>query len=272
MKKLLSAVLCLLVPGLLLACNAGEGTGLTLTETSASRLVGVLEGEGSRLSFDARAGTAGRTSLVLEIGGKPFSYSVDATTGVSELDGRGAVLTAEDKRTLAALAPALEVALATPAAALPEHVRSLAAISAYWSEAPAGYAHAGRTAQLPSGQGVSAQSVNNDGITCVKKGAAYKCTYDAGRTGTVYSENVTAGSNYGYNTTNGGTYDCMGRCGGGCSGVSIYGRYTFDCLEHDICSFRFSSSGGGSDANCGDEYDNAYDDFVNVGTYGCNGT
>jgi hypothetical protein len=272
MKRLLSAVLCILAPGLLLACNAGEGAGLSLTETSASRLAGALDGEGSRLTFDARAETAGRTSLALEIGGKPFSYSVDAATGVSELDGRGAVLTAEDKRALAALSPALEAALGTPAADLPAHVRSLAAITAYWSEAPAGYAHAGRTAQLHPEQGVSAQSLNNDGITCVKKGVAYKCTYDAGRTGTIRSENVTAGSNYGYNPTNGGTYDCMGRCGGGCSGVSIYGRYTFDCLEHDICSFRFNSSGGGSDANCGDEYDNAYDDFVNVGVYGCDGT
>ena len=75
-----------------------------------------------------------------------------------------------------------------------------------------------------------------------------------------------AGECWGDHPTNGGDYDCQGRCGAGCSsGNSNWAR---DCLKHDVCSWYFSASGGSSDSNCGDSFGHATNDFLSFGS-GC---
>jgi hypothetical protein len=54
-------------------------------------------------------------------------------------------------------------------------------------------------------------------------------------------------------------------------GLSLDGLELDLQARRDVCSFRYGASGGSSDPNCGDEYNNAYDDFMNFGWYGCGG-
>lgn len=72
-------------------------------------------------------------------------------------------------------------------------------------------------------------------------------------------------------------YKCRGRCGRGCGSSNRLGAYTRDCAEHDRCA---GHDGGrswgvwGNDRSCGDEWDEARDDFINArnscrGTGGC---
>lgn len=63
------------------------------------------------------------------------------------------------------------------------------------------------------------------------------------------------------NTQN--SYDCQGRCGASC-GTSVCSNWAADCLKHDVCSWYYGSSGGASDPNCGDEYNNAVDDTLQI--------
>lgn len=56
------------------------------------------------------------------------------------------------------------------------------------------------------------------------------------------------------------TSRCKGRCGAEC-GNSKNGFYTRDCAEHDDCSYTTDASGGRFDNNCGDEWQEAVDDF-----------
>lgn len=73
-------------------------------------------------------------------------------------------------------------------------------------------------------------------------------------------------------------YRCRGQCGANChqaTGPPTYrcrgwGAYTRDCAEHDDCSYRTNASGGASDSNCGDEFKEARDDFLNA-RINCNG-
>ena len=55
-------------------------------------------------------------------------------------------------------------------------------------------------------------------------------------------------------TTGPGSGSDIGRCG---TGLLEFG-YTQDCLDHDACVAEFGSGTG----NCGDEFNNARDDFV----------
>ena len=81
---------------------------------------------------------------------------------------------------------------------------------------------------------------------------------DAG--GNCFGIIMEAGECWGMHPTNGGDYDCQGRCGGGCSnGNSNWAR---DCLKHDVCSWYFSASGGFLDSNCGDSFGQATNDFL----------
>jgi len=235
--------------------ETAEG-GLRLGEASAQRVTGTFEAAAVHVQFDAHIESGERVVFAVDIDGKSFTYRADPVSGEHDLDGHGAVLTAAERQALSAVAAG--VAEAVDAETPVSH--AVVALSSFWSEAPEGYVHAPRTLFLG---GDVANSTSNDGISCVRKNSWYTAWYtDSGGT---HSESVQANSTWSSN------YACMGRCGAGCSGTSIYGRWTLDCLEHDTCSFRNNSSGGSADANCGDEYDEATDDFINPGWYGCGG-
>jgi len=54
--------------------------------------------------------------------------------------------------------------------------------------------------------------------------------------------------------------ECYGECGPGCNGLNIY---TYDCGDHDRCARVHGGALNPWDADCGDEYRDAADDFLN---------
>jgi len=130
----------------------------------------------------------------------------------------------------------------------------------YWSQAPANYVYGER---LVEDKIEPTQRRGNDGVSCIKKGRRYSLQYDGSRGNT----NVTRTANY----NGGGSYGCMGRCGGGCGRWWIPSSWTLDCFEHDECSLRYGASGGSSDSNCGDEFNEAADDWTFGVIRGCRG-
>ncbi|MCP5350953.1 MAG: hypothetical protein H7A10_08325 [Oceanospirillaceae bacterium] len=114
---------------------------------------------------------------------------------------------------------------------------------------------------LCSLQVLAAGSVN-EGITCIYKNTTVKAQFDDSRGN--HEVNVVVGS-----TAKAG-YGCMGRCGAGCGNI-LPSAWTKDCMDHDECSAENNSSGGSSDKNCGDEYNEAVDDWTFGVARGCSG-
>ncbi|GAA1850974.1 hypothetical protein GCM10009751_04250 [Myceligenerans crystallogenes] len=65
-----------------------------------------------------------------------------------------------------------------------------------------------------------------------------------------------------------GSSECMGECGPGCNGINAY---TYDCGDHDRCGRMHGGSLNPWDAECGDEYWEADDDFLNAQINRCSG-
>lgn len=131
----------------------------------------------------------------------------------------------------------------------------------YWSQAPEGYVY--ETYRVVFEQEAPNERRGNDGVSCVKRGRTYTLQYD----GSAGNTNVSRKAGY----NGGGSYGCMGRCGVGCGRSWIPSSWTLDCFEHDECSLRYGASGGSSDRNCGDEFNEAADDWVFGVIRGCFG-
>jgi len=103
----------------------------------------------------------------------------------------------------------------------------------------------------------------NEGITCIRRNTTVNAEYDDSRGN--HSDRVRVGSKPRAN------YGCMGRCGADCGRWWIPSAWTKDCMDHDQCSNVNFSSGGGSDRNCGDEYNESVDDYIFGVIRGCRG-
>ncbi len=249
------------------AAESVETHPLELRSADATHTSGTYTVRDAVIEFDAQAADT-HVLITAQVDGKQFDVDADVVGGVYSVNGHNEILTDPERLALRGMSSALAEYLGANPTGLTQGQQLLISLTGYWAEAPVGYVHARHTMTMDV-PGRS-NALGNDGIKCVRKNSWYTVTYDAGASGAVSTESVMANANWGTGG-NGGNYACMGRCGAGCSGTSIYGRWTQDCLEHDVCSYRYNASGGSSDGNCGDEYDNAFDDFVNVGWYGCGG-
>ncbi|WP_430907333.1 hypothetical protein [Maribacter sp. 2-571] len=138
---------------------------------------------------------------------------------------------------------------------------SLLSLIEYWGKSPENYTYGKREVYSKDPQAVLKS--RNEGITCIRKNTFVNAEYDDSRGNHV--DNVAVGSKAREN------YGCMGRCGADCGRWWIPSAWTKDCLDHDQCSNVNNSSGGSSDANCGDEFDEALDDYVFGVIRGCRG-
>lgn len=86
--------------------------------------------------------------------------------------------------------------------------------------------------------------------------------------GNCYGILMDGGECWGTNPINNGNYDCLGRCGPGCGtwACSNWGR---DCLKHDVCGYYFNAEGGAADDHCGDEFDQAQNDWGHCCVWPC---
>lgn len=243
--------------------NSSELNALLLTAHSASE--NQLQGQGTYngVSVVYDASTSGEDfQATVEIDGKTFTVRLDGDGSIL-LNGGGAVLSSEQKAALKALSDELVSYLEATGNTSGNRVQtSLISVLSYWSEAPEGYSYDNRSIQGPSNDGYHAAS-RNEGVTCIRKNTYVTAAYDDSR-GSHY-ESVLVGSK----PRSG--YGCMGRCGGDCGQWWLASSWTKDCMDHDQCSHKNYSSGGSSDPNCGDEFDEAADDWLQGVWRGCRG-
>ncbi len=192
--------------------------------------------------------------LQVRVNDKLVDVSVSSTKGLQNFDGHGAVLSHEERNALAqaALDYSKQNSISDSS---PLEQKAVFQVFDYLSQAPENYA-------LPS-RNFNNLSLKNDGITCIKKGTTVKAQWST-KLVPLVAEDIMVGANWPNN------YGCMGRCGGDC-GWGAPSAWTKDCLDHDACSFRNSASGGASDPNCGDEFNEAADDWIGGVWAGCNG-
>lgn len=120
----------------------------------------------------------------------------------------------------------------------------------YWSQAPRNYVYTNRTITT----NMDTKSLRNDGVQCLVAGKTYKLYFDD-RNGNQSIEYEKTGYD------GGGTFGCMGRCGADC-GWGAPSAWTFDCFEHDECGLELGASGGATSPDCGDEFNEAADDWT----------
>ncbi|WP_299902809.1 hypothetical protein [uncultured Aquimarina sp.] len=138
---------------------------------------------------------------------------------------------------------------------------TLLTLMEYWGKSPVGYIYAKRSIQSPSNS-MNLKS-RNEGITCIRKNTYVTAEYDDSSGN--HRDRVKVGSKPKRN------YGCMGRCGADCGRWWIPSAWTKDCMDHDQCSNVNNASGGSSDRNCGDEFNEAADDYVFGVIRGCRG-
>jgi len=239
--------------------------GLRVSRTDRA-LSGNLRTPAGEVSFVSQLVSDLRVDLSMTINGKAFSWTKDEALEVQTITGHDAILDARDHDLLKDLIVELEPYLTELPERAPQDMFPFMAAS-YWEEAPDGYVHRARTI---GGEGVARpKSIGSDAAApssyvCLAAGTTWTLPYTRSN-GTVECSTATVNTNWKQSACNAADYSCMGRCGGGCGGFG--GGLTMDCLEHDICSHNLCASGGGSDVNCGDEYDQAADDFSNF-TFG----
>lgn len=110
-----------------------------------------------------------------------------------------------------------------------------------------------------------------EGITCLTKNSNVAYIYDKGRNGADVRGVQKVGKTHTSRTGSGFKGQCMGRCGGACGGWAP-SAWAKDCLDHDICIVDQDGSNGlSNDPNCGDEFNQAADDYAFGVLRGCRG-
>jgi hypothetical protein len=248
--------------------NSDLTSALVIDENTGARVAGHIQTSAGVIAFVAIRTDATHITVKITINGKTFDGALDADTTV--IDGHDAVLTVAEKEFLKGFSEALAEKIDMPEESPQIPVYRFAALL---SIAPNGFVHRRlETSDTPvAALGAPPDSGvwGNEGKTCIKIGTIVNTSYtanyknDAGKDlGNSYLlDPIKVGSDGGKIVVNGKTndYSCMGRCGAGCSGIG--GGWTKDCLDHDTCSLKYKASGGASDPNCGNEYNEASDDI-----------
>jgi hypothetical protein len=232
--------------------------GLSVTRHDASAFEGTFVDDNAVVRFSARTQPGDGAVLDFEINGKRFGYEGVAPTDAHDgwwLLEADQVVDARDVAGARAAADALIAELGFETTAMALHESAPAKMAFYLGGRAPGELVASASRREYMSDSPQSRTLGNDGTTCIKKNTTVTAYYDQGTSGTAYSEAVYVGSDWGTSNCGAGNYSCMGRCGAGCTGFG--GGWTLDCAEHDVCSHNLCASGGSSDPNCGDEYNNA---------------
>lgn len=239
----------------------GTSQGLSFDRHDARTLSGSFVDGNATILFSAHALAGERAELELTINGKILGYeavaATDAHNGFYRVDADTAFDTADIAGAQAAL-DALTLELGNDVTAMALFEASVPKMAYFIANQKAGADVASFQVNEYSSLEARPKSINDDGRVCIKRTTTVTAYYD-NSAGTVFTVPTVVGSDWGTSACGAGNYGCMGRCGGGCNGWG--GGWTLDCLEHDVCSHNLCASGGGSDANCGDEYNHASSDI-----------
>lgn len=224
----------------------------------ADPIIGQFTHDGLVVSYAASLEAPARASVRVEVGGLVLETWADFDRQVAGSDGHGGVMTAADRRAIAALFQELQPLLGGGPAGLAPHEGLLLRRLAYWSEAPVGTTFGAREygppafgfggiRPLESGRGCQYSDENGIRYFNCNVSTQVEC-HDANHCFTCALR--AAGRN---------SSGCAGECGPGCNGLNIY---TWDCLDHDYCCRFHGGCWNPWDGECGDEYWEADDDFL----------
>ena len=247
MKQLSS----LLIPFLLIACGVQKPNQGPVRDSYHYE----VNGESIGVEYESIPNQQDKSvDLKVKVGDKNFDISVSSETGLKTLDGHDKVLSPEERLALGQASLEFSRLNALTETSSFEQKALYLALD-YLSQAPQNFV-------FKSSKNHSL-NLKNEGVSCIKKGSTVKAEWNT-KTLSYVSENIVVGANWPNN------YGCMGRCGADC-GWGAPSSWTKDCLDHDACSFRNSASGGASDPNCGDEYNESSDDWFWGVIVGCSG-
>lgn len=268
-----------------------------ITTRTDEEIRGVLTRNSMRLTFASRMETPSRAVLRLKVGNVVLDAEADLAADTRTLDGHDHGLTFDERMALVELTGELERSLDPYRRRLSPHEDFLFRLVSYWAEAPVGWPLQRRVIPLlrPLAPAMTQQASGHaclfgdesenlgdftddcgdedwcgceseTGIRYLEAGCAcypYALEHDAANIHCFGVETVVAGCSL--------DAECLGRCGPGCGVFFVDGKgsYTYDCAEHDRCCRRH----GGcliQNLQCGDEFDDAADDFL-VGAQSCPG-
>lgn len=252
---------------LLLACTDNSletplknQAGIEIHELDAMQ--GEVEVNGQSIFYRVASKDANTFNVKVKLAGQLLEGMVSYNQEALNLNGHGAILTEVQKEALLAASNRLFMYVNEQEGEVTYAEYSLIRLMEYWSRAPIGYIYGDLLVEAASS--TATQRLGNEGITCIRKGTYVTAEYDQGTNGTRYSERIKVGSEAKPG------WGCMGRCGADC-GWGAPSAWTKDCMDHDQCGNRFNSSGGTSDSNCGDEFNEAADDWLFGVIRGCRG-
>lgn len=264
---------------------------LKITVRNGDELSGVIHAQ-EIARFSSRMTATDKADLQISVGEVTLRAEADFLLESRTVDGGGHALSVEERKTLMALALALEESLDPYRQSLPAHEDFLFRVINLWSEAPVGWPLSRHVVTAPteyhlepanesggcqSGNdndptesGCSTNDCNrrdNDGVTllfgcdCFNYVEMWHDTkvlrWYGLACGHACEETLAAGCDL--------DKDCLGRCGAGC-GSSGRGRYTVDCTDHDRCCRIHGGCLNPIALSCGDEYGDAIDDFLFAST------
>ncbi|MEM9991097.1 MAG: hypothetical protein AAF738_04995 [Bacteroidota bacterium] len=273
MKSVLQKlILCSLVLGLFSQCQQNESQlpefkyeSLGLEVYEETHIKGENEFAGQWMRYEVALTDKERYLLEVKLEGKNLKMLVGYAPMYLEQLAKDVILTQVEKAALSDFADKFSWLLAENNKAQAGSFTFTAAentlyrVADLWSSAPRNMVYKNRVATINLDKGTG-----DDGVQCIRKNQQYTLSY-TNASGAVTTVNRTAGYN------GGGSYKCMGRCGGSCGRWWIPSSWTLDCFEHDECSLQLNASGGPSDSNCGDEWWEAADDWSFGVATGCFG-
>lgn len=259
---------------------------LRITASGANQDSGTFARSATEIEFAATATSALRADVTLTVGGKKFVAKKDLSKGVAQWSGGGAALQPDDHDAIVAFAEDLSstwVSEDNSKAAIPLHRDSILRFALLLAEAPVGvkigtqdvprpverYGKRKLPEGTPAVESCIEASTANASLDSAERGAALAACQESNEDGILYTgcnENAWVVHDADSHCFLGETiyvgpasYDCMGKCGGGCF---IITGYTYDCADHDRCGRAHGGSTDPWDSECGDEYWEADDDFL----------
>ena len=263
-----------------------------VVETSpATELSASFSRSTSFVTLRSTTTAAGETGTTVTLGRKTFTATRDGSDGSASWSGNGAVLTPSDQDAITSMLVATEqqVAgrLASANAAVPDNVDLALRLLMLLAEAPAGvkigtYDAPQPTTRVERPGDLAGPAPVRDERTCIvdatkttpegsEARAVALAACQASDEDGIYYMACTEGTRTLSHDSNGhcflserinsgpGSSQCMGECGPGCNGINAY---TYDCGDHDRCGRVHGGSTNPWDAECGDEYWEADDDFL----------
>ncbi|SEK22247.1 hypothetical protein SAMN04487910_0004 [Aquimarina amphilecti] len=266
MKNYVSFIAILLCALLFVQCTqeniSPQAEEIGLEIENENQFSGKLYTNNSNITYSIEAISELKFIIDLTIDKKTIEASVDYEKEGITINGHNNNFTELQKEALLNTGKVIsEYLLATKKGEISMTEYTLLSLIEYWGKSPVNYVYSKR--EITSAPNPNALKSRNEGITCIRKNTYVNAEYDDSRGN--HKDRVKVGSKPRNN------YGCMGRCGGDCGRWWIPSAWTKDCMDHDQCSNVNNASGGSSDGNCGDEFNEAADDYVFGVIRGCRG-